>query len=98
MACVIIFAPRPTRACVAADGSSLESSFEFQSCVTDGNIAGENIQHDAQGEGGGFSVAAGTKLTLDHCLVTKNSAGQKVGFAVSGWCIADRKVKGGGRQ
>lgn len=50
--------------------------------MIDGNIAGESVLNDAQGEGGGFSVAAGTKLTLDECLVTNNTAGQKVGFAV----------------
>ena len=54
------------------------SYIEFHRCLIHNSTTGWPFEDDPQGEGGGFSLGAGTTLVLEDCVVTDNYCGKKV--------------------
>lgn len=65
-------------AVVIGSGDGGASRVELHRCTVDNSTTGSAIEDDPQGEGGAFSVAQGTTLVLDDCLLINNCAGKKV--------------------
>lgn len=65
-------------AVVIGSGDGGTSRVEMHGCTFDNSTTGSAIEDDPQGEGGAISVAQGTTLVLDDCLLINNFSGKKV--------------------
>lgn len=55
-----------------------ESNIQLHRCVVDNSTTGQYIKDDPQGEGGAITVATGTSLLLEDCVLRHNYSGKKV--------------------